>query len=115
MTEEQRESLRAEVARRVMNWHANEVSWAYSGSTECWHTSDEVAVVTRYAWRPDEDDQQNMNVLDRMTALGFDCSVELTPEEAVVAFSRESAEGQPVSHGCRRIAVLLAAVAAIKS
>ncbi len=64
------------------------------------------------AWRPDEDDRQNLEVLDEMIEQGFDCSVEITAGEVVVAFSRDDCGEVPVSHPQRRIALLLAALAA---
>jgi hypothetical protein len=115
VTEQQCERLREEVARLVMGWHAMSVPWAYSGATVCWHAEDGIAIVTQYAWRPDEDDRQNITVLEHMLTLGFDCSAELSNEEAVVVFSRHDCDGVPVSHDSRRIAILLASIAALKS
>ena len=106
------EQLRSAVAESVMGWHCASRSWAYALEVECWHGDDGGAVMPCAAWRPDEDDRQNLEVLDGMIEQGFDCSVEITAGEVVVAFSRDDCGEVPVSHPQRRIALLLAALAA---
>ena len=61
----------ADAARLVMGWTAAEVPWAYDGVTPLWHTADGDPVMTVFSWRPDRNDTQNMQVLDRMLELGF--------------------------------------------
>jgi len=106
------EQLRSAVAESVMGWHCALRSWAYALEVECWHGDDGGAVMPCAAWRPDEDDCQSLAVLDEMIEQGFDCSVEITAAEVVFAFSRDGCDEVPVSHPQRRIALLLAALAA---
>lgn len=113
LDEEQRRGLRDEVARSVMGWRLASVPWAYSGSTNCWLNDDDAAVLTQHAWRPDEDESQNSQVLQQMLTLGFDCSAEFAADENVVSFTRDLKEGVPVCHAERRVAMLLAALAAL--
>ena len=113
MTEEQLNALRDAVARDVMGWTDRRVPWAYSDSTVCWHCND-VAVITRHAWRPDADDRQSSQVLDRMLALGFRCSIEVEADQTVVGFSGTDADSGPVTHADRRIALLQAALTVLK-
>ena len=115
MTPEQREQLREAVADEVMGWHKAAIPWAYEGDTVCWLDAQDAAIITCHAWHPDEDDTQNMQVLDRMIELGFECSLELDGEQAFAAFGRDSVDGTPVAHPERRLVVLLAALAAVQA
>ena len=69
------EALCAEAARLVMGWETAEVPWAYDGVTSLWHTAGGDPVMTEFSWRPDRNDVQNMQVLDRMIGLGFELAL----------------------------------------
>ena len=109
------ELMCADAARVVMGWTAADVPWAYEGVAPLWHTADGDPVMTVFSWRPDRDDAQNMQVLDRMIELGFEFTLTARGGRSVVQFSRGS--GPP---GCsedrdRRIALLRAALAAARN
>lgn len=113
MNARQRQQLRADVAQEVMGWCRREIAWAYDGTAACWHSKAAAALVTCHAWRPDEDADQSEQVLNRMLELGFRCSLELGAGDATVTFVRNDARGSE-SHADRRVAMLLAAVAAVR-
>ena len=105
----------ADAARLVMGWTAADVPWAYDGVAPLWHTADGDPVMTVFSWRPDRNDVQNMQVLDRMIELGFDLTLTAGGGRTVARFSRGA--GSPVcsEDRDRRIALLRAAVAAARS
>ncbi len=74
MAEPDREDgdLGSRVARQVMNWHQVRRGWAYSDEAELWCSGEDVPLMPCQAWRPEHDDTQAMQVLERMTALGFE-------------------------------------------
>ena len=75
MSDDDRELLCAETARLVMGWTATDIPWAYDGATPVWHTSAGEPVMTVFSWRPDRNDAQSMQVLDRMVDLGFELTL----------------------------------------
>ena len=80
-----------------------------------WYTADGDPVMTVFSRQPDRNDVQNMQVLDRMTDLGFELALTVRDERAVVGFNRES---EPVARSedrDRRVALLGAALTAAKS
>ena len=81
MIVEQREELREACAKVIMGWRALEIPWAYSGTVRCWHNADDVVLMTCHAWRPDEDDTQCMQVVERMVERGYLCSIQVEPGE----------------------------------
>ena len=115
MSDDDLEITCAEVARHVMGWTAADVPWAYDGVASLWHTAGGDPVVTVFSWRPDRNDTQNMQVLDRMIDLGFELTLTACGERAVVQFSRGSRPVARCEDRDRRIALLHAALAAAKS
>ena len=115
MNDDDLETVRAETARAVMGWSAADIPWAYDGVTPVWHTSDGDPVMTVYSWRPDCNDVQNMQVLDRMVELGFELALTARGESTLVRFGRGSGPVACNEDRDRRIAVLRAALAAMKS
>ena len=114
MSDDDFEIMCAEVARTVMGWTAADVPWAYDGVASLWHTAGGDPVMTVFSWRPDRNDVQNMQVLDRMIDLGFDLTLTAGGEGAVVQFSRGSRPVARYDHRERRIALLGAALAAAR-
>ena len=109
------EATCAEVARLVMGWRAADVPWAYDGVEPLWHTADGDPVMTVFSWRPDRNDAQNMQVLDRMIELGFELTLTARGERAAAQFSRGSGPPARGEAADRRTALLRAALAAVKS
>ena len=109
------EALCAEAARLVMGWETADVPWAYDGVASLWHTADGDPVMTEFSWRPDRNDAQNMQVLDRMIGLGFELTLAARGGRALALFSRGSGEAARHEAPDRRIALLRAAVAAVKA
>ena len=105
----------AEIARLVMGWTAADIPWAYDGVTALWHTADGDPIMTVFSWRPDRNDTQNMQVLDRMIDLGFEFTLTACGERTVAQFSRGSMPVACNDHRHRRIALLHAALGATKS
>ena len=104
----------ADAARLVMGWTVADVPWAYDGVASLWHTADGDPVMTVFSWRPDRNDAQNMQVLDRMIELGFELTLTACGGRSVVQFSRGA---EPPARGedrDRRIALLRAAIAAAR-
>ena len=114
MSSDDLETMRAETARLIMGWTAVELPWAYDGVTSVWHTSDSNPVMTVHSWQPDRNDVQNMQVLDRMTDLGFELVMTVRDESTSVQFRRGSRALARWENEDRRIAVLSAALAATK-
>ena len=115
MSDDDHGSMCAEIARRVMGWTATDIPWAYDGETSVWHTAGGDPVITVFSWRPDRNDAQNMQVLERMLELGFEIALTACCGRAVVEFRRGAA---PVAHDedrDRRTALLRAALAAVGS
>ena len=108
-------TLCAETARLAMGWTAADVPWAYAGVTSMWHAADGDPVMTVFSWRPDRNDVQNMQVLDRMADLGFELTLIVRDERTVVGFIRESGPVARREDRDRRVALLRAALAAAKS
>ena len=106
------EALCAEAARLVMGWETADVPWAYDGVTSLWHTAGGDPVMTEFSWRPDRNDGQNMQVLDRMIGLGFELALTARGGRTVALFSRGSKEAARCEDRDRRIALLRAAVTA---
>ena len=109
------EALCAEAARLVMGWETADIPWAYDGVASLWHTADGDPVMTEFSWRPDRDDAQNMQVLDRMIGLGFGCTLTARGGRALALFSRGPGETARCEARDRRVALLRAAVAAVKT
>ena len=109
------EALCAEAARLVMGWETAAVPWAYDGVASLWHTAEGDPVMTEFSWRPDRDDAQNMQVLDRMIGLGFGCTLTAHGGRALARFSRGPDDTARCEDRDRRIALLRAAVAAVKA
>ena len=115
LTEPEREALCSGVARTVMGWVSAEIPWAYDGVTPLWHTSDGDPLMTVISWRPDRNDTQNMQVLDRMIELGFELELSVCGNRTVAEFTLESV---PVARGedrDRRIALMRAALDAVEA
>lgn len=108
------EALCAEAARLVMGWETADVPWAYDGVASLWHTAGGAPVMTEFSWRPDLDDAQNMQVLDRMIGLGFELVLTAHRGYTIALFSRGSEEAARCRDRDRRIALLRAAVAAMR-
>ena len=115
MSNDERELLCAETARLVMGWTAADIPWAYDGVTPVWHTAAGDPAMTVFAWRPDRNDAQNMQVLDRMVDLGFELTLTVQGELTVVVIGRGSTPVARVEHDDRRVALLRAALAGIES
>ena len=115
MSDDDLELVCAEIARCVMGWTASEIPWAYDGATSVWHSTDGKPIMTVFSWRPDRNDTQNMQVLDRMIALGFKLTLTACGERAVVQFSLGSRPAACTDHRDRRVALLRAALAATRS
>lgn len=115
MSDDDRESMCAEVARLVMGWTAADIPWAYDGVAPVWHTATGDPVMTVHSWRPDRNDAQNMQVLDRMTGLGFELALTAGAECTAARFSRGAPPPARSEHRDRRIALLRAALAGIRS
>ena len=115
MSDDNRELLCAETARLVMGWTAADIPWAYDGATPVWHTSAGEPVMTVFSWRPDRNDAQSMQVLDRMVDLGFVLTLTASDARTVVQIGRGSMPVARVEHADRRIALLRAALAGLGS
>ena len=115
LTESERDSLCSGVARQVMGWASSEIPWAYDGMTSLWHTEDGDPVMTVFSWRPDRNDAQNMQVLDRMSELGFELFLTVRGDRTVARFSRGTERGAHGEDRDRRIALLRAALDAVGS
>ena len=115
MKDDDRELACADAARLVMGWTVADVPWAYDGVASLWHTADGDPVMTVFSWRPDRNDAQNMQVLDRMIELGFEFTLTARGERTVAQFSRGSGPPARGEDRDRRIALLRAATAAVKS
>ncbi len=96
-----------------MGWVPSEVDWAYSDAAPVWQSSDGHTLITRHAWRPDEDDSQCMSVLERMVALGYVARIEVTGDGAEATFSNSLGQAHRFADQAWRIAVLNAAVLAV--
>ena len=105
----------ADAARLVMGWTAADIPWAYDGVVPLWHTADGDPVMTVFSWRPDRNDTQNMQVLDRMLDLGFELTLTARGGRSVVQFSHGSGPPTRSEDRDRRIALLRAALAATRS
>ena len=115
MTDPEREALCCAVARTVMGWFSTEIPWAYDGVTPLWHTADGDPHMTVVSWRPDCNDTQNMQVLDRMIELGFELELSVCGNRTIAEFTLESV---PVARGedwNRRIALMRAALDAVEA
>ena len=88
MTEEQRIILRDGISEQVMGWTSRRVSWAYAETAELWHNADDNPLMTRDSWRPDTNDSQVLEVLDRMVELGFRYTLGSVDETAYAEFHR---------------------------
>ena len=97
-----------------MGWTTVEVPWAYDGVVSLWHSADGDPLMTVFSWRPDRNDSQNMQVLDRMTGLGFELTLTVRGKRTVVQFSHGSRPVARNDHRDRRIALLHAALAATR-
>ncbi|MDD9982959.1 MAG: hypothetical protein OXU81_16660 [Gammaproteobacteria bacterium] len=115
MSDDDHGSMCAEIARRVMGWTATDIPWAYDGETSVWHTAGGDPVMTVYSWRPDRNDAQNMQVLERMLELGFEIALTACRERTVVEFSRDAAPVARNENRDRKTALLRAALAAVGS
>ena len=113
MSDDDHESMCVEVARLVMDWAATDIPWAYDGVTSVWHTAEGDPVMTVFSWRPDRNDAQNLQVLDRMIELGFGLTLKARGECTAVQFSRGSMPPARREHRNRRVALLRAALAAV--
>ena len=113
MTEEERVALRDEVARTVMGWTCEEVSWAYGGVAAVWHDADGVPMLTRHAWQPDRDDAQAMRVLDRMVDLGLDYELGGVGGDVFAEFKGSRRHTVRAEGGDRRLTLLRAALAVL--
>ncbi len=105
----------ADAARLVMGWTAADIPWAYDGVVPLWHTADGDPVMTVFSWRPDRNDTQNMQVLDRMLDLGFELTLTARGGRSVVQFRHGSGPPTRSEDRDRRIALLRAALAAARS
>ena len=108
------ETLCAEAARLVMGWETADIPWAYDGVTSLWHTAGGDPVMTEFSWRPDRNDVQNMQVLDRMIGLGFELALTARGGCTAALFSRGQKEAARCEDRDRRIALLRAAVNATR-
>ena len=115
MSDDNRELLCAETARLVMGWTAADIPWAYDGATPVWHTAAGEPVMTVFSWRPDRNDAQNMQVLDRMVDLGFEVTMTVGGGRALVEIGRGSMPVARGEHADRRTALLRAALTGIDS
>jgi len=115
MSDDGPEFLCAEPARRVMGWTVADIPWAYDGVAPVWHTAGGDPVMTVFSWRPDRDDAQNMQVLDRMVDLGFDLTLTAEDGRTVVRVGRAAMPAACGEHADRRIALLRAALAGVEN
>jgi hypothetical protein len=112
-TDEAREALRDDIAARVMGWTSGRVAWAYDGAAMLWHSADGIPLLPRDAWRPDQNDAQAMQVLERMVELGFDYVLGSSGGRTFAAFEGPDGGSERVEHPERRIALLRAALSAL--
>ena len=115
MSDDSRALLCAETARLVMGWTAADIPWAYDGATPVWHTAAGDPVMTVFSWRPDRNDAQSMQVLDRVVELGFEVTMTVGGGRAVVGIGRGSIPVACAEHADRRVALLRAALAGVGS
>ena len=113
MTHKDTQALRADIAREVMGWTQGSRSWAYSGSASLWYDSEGNGLLPIQSWRPDEDDRQCMQVLDRMRALGYGFSLRSDGDSIEAGFDRPSEPRVTCRHLDRRLAVLRAALTTV--
>lgn len=109
-SDDDREHLCGGTARLVMGWTAADIPWAYDGTTPVWHDADGDPVMTVFSWRPDRNDAQSMQVLDRVVGLGFALTMTVEGERTVVRIGRGSVPVARAEHADRRIALLRAAL-----
>ena len=115
MIDDDREHLCAETARLVMGWTAADIPWAYDGETPVWHTAAADPVMTVFSWRPDRNDAQNMQVLDRMVHLGFELTMTVRAGRTIVEIGRGPMPIARAEHDDRRVALLRVALAGVES
>ena len=97
-----------------MGWVSADIPWAYDSMAPLWHTRDGEPVMTVFSWRPDRSDTQNMQVLGRMTELGFELVLTVRGDRAVAQFTLNSERVARSEHCDRRIALLRAALDAVR-
>ena len=114
MSDDDHGSTCAEIARRVMGWTATDIPWAYDGETSVWHTLGGDPIMTVFSWRPDRNDAQNMQVLERMLELGFEIELTACREATVVEFRHGATLVAHDEDGNRKIALLRAALVAVR-
>ena len=112
MRDDELAHLCADIARLVMGWTATDIPWAYDAVTPVWHTADGDPIMTVFSWRPDRNDSQNMQVLERLIDLGFELTLTAGEESTVVEISRGSKPIARGQHRSRRIVLLHAALQA---
>lgn len=108
------DQLREAIATRIMGWQPAERSWAYSGGATLWYDATGVGLLPVQAWRPDADDHQCMQVIEKMEALGFAYCLRGTAGHSEAVFYLPGDEPPTAqSHPDRRRAILEAALRAI--
>ena len=112
MTEETVPRLRDDIATKIMGWETVTIPWAYTDEARCWQTPDGTPILPTKAWRPDEDELQCMQVLERMLELGYTLHLEVSQAETAASFTSNNGSGEARANE-RRSALLLAACAAL--
>lgn len=98
-----------------MGWQVIEIAWASDQTVPVWHEAKGDPVMSEFSWRPDRDEAQNMQLVERMLDLGYDFDLSVKRDHAVARFvAKGNRLGQSL-HPDRKIAVLEAALEAIRS
>ena len=109
-----RKELCEDIAVRVMCWHVEPIPWAYDGTVQLWHDGDGTPLLTVHSWQPDDDEAQCMQVVARMLDMGFRLHLEQSRDICQVRFATDAHCGPEEKHAERRLAILLAAKAALR-
>ena len=109
------EALCSKVAQAVMGWESVDIPWAYDGTVALWQAGDGDPVMTVFSWRPDRNDAQTMQVLDRMIDRGFELTLTVRGDHTVARFARERETVARSEARERRMALLNAALAAVEA
>ena len=95
-----------------MGWHDQSRSWAYTGGATLWYDEEGDGLLPVQSWRPDENEAQHAEVLDRMCDLGFELEMTVSGERTRVRFRVGEEAVAEITGAERRLALLEAAVAA---
>ncbi|MBF2761488.1 MAG: hypothetical protein ISN28_14725 [Ectothiorhodospiraceae bacterium AqS1] len=106
--------INTDVAREIMGWQVIEMAWASDQTVPVWHDAKGDPVMSEFSWRPDRDEAQNMQLIERMIDLGYDFDLSLKRDHAIARFVAGHRFGQSLNPD-RKLAALEAALEAVRS